>query len=73
LQTEDLPGLDRLPVALTKTGVVSQFAKFTTTDREMKEEKPTEFCNRQELLITNIWFEQEKRRENIHLESIRRW
>jgi len=31
LQTGDHPGLDRSPVAFTKTGVVSQFATFTTT------------------------------------------
>ena len=28
-QTGDHPGWDRLPVAFTKTGVVSQFATFT--------------------------------------------
>jgi len=31
LQTGDYPGLDRPPVASTKTGVVSQFPTFTTT------------------------------------------
>ena len=31
LHTGDYPGLDRTPVALTKTRVMSQFATFTTT------------------------------------------
>jgi len=31
LQTGDHPGWDRPPVTFTKTGVVSQFATFTTT------------------------------------------
>jgi len=30
LETEDLPGWDRSPVAFTKTGGVSQFGKIAT-------------------------------------------